>query len=747
MGDLKEDFPLLFQDNNPVTYLDNAGAALYTRSQIEAAASDLKNNLVCNPHTNYGAITGVPDVNGLIKEARQQVLRFFHVTSNDYSVIFTSGATEALKMAAMDFRWPSIKRFAYLDHCHTSVVGIREMVNDFKVVKEVDVLDMLEQDQYGGLFCFPAMSNFCGRKFPMAKWIQTAQDCNWKVLLDAASFVSTNPLNLTEVKPDFVAISFYKIFGYPTGLGALLVKNESLNLLEKQYFGGGSVEMHLVKSRGHAQKPTEDNFEDGTINFMAIIALKHGFEVIEKYGGMSLISDRVFALAQHLYKELSSLKYENGLSAVKIYSATDFTDKSCQGGIVNFNIVDRSGQIFGFTEFRKMALHNNLVIRVGCFCNLGGCQSYLGLEDEDIKRNHEAGHVCGDNIDVIDGKPTGSIRISFGYYNRETDANQVVNIIRSHLINNPEIRARSTTVSEKAKVSALYVYPIKSCAALKITQGLWPLAEGSLLYDRQFVIMQGKSCVTQKNQPLLCQVRPEIDLANQTMTLSVPWEGSKVKIDICKAGTFNKTENQEVCIGKVCGDTIEGGDCGDEVSEWLENILGLTGLRLVQLEKRSSKKPESGLKSLANEAQFLVLNRASAANLVEKNKHNIDGCSADDIDPDILNVDWMLEQFRGNLVIDAGNAFEEDNWNTITIGHNGTNGNNGLDLDVIGPCTRCNIIGINQVNSERVQEPLDSLARMENRRFKFGVLAGSATSMTGKSIKIGETVTFQRKSI
>ena len=45
---------------------------------------------------------------------------------------------------------------------------------------------------------------------------------DWYVLLDAASYASTSPLDLSAVKPDFVPISFYKIFGYPTGLGEYL---------------------------------------------------------------------------------------------------------------------------------------------------------------------------------------------------------------------------------------------------------------------------------------------------------------------------------------------------------------------------------------------------------------------------------------------------------------------------------------------------------------------------------------------
>ena len=67
-------------------------------------------------------------------------------------------------------------------------------------------------------------------------------------------------------------------------------------------------------------------------------------------------------------------------------------------------------------EFRKVAQLNNLVVRVGCFCNLGACQNALKFTDDDVLSSHEAGHVCGDDMDTLNGKPIGSIRVSFGYY-------------------------------------------------------------------------------------------------------------------------------------------------------------------------------------------------------------------------------------------------------------------------------------------------------------------------------------------
>ena len=145
---------------------------------------------------------------------------------------------------------------------------------------------------------------------------------------------------------------------------------------------------------------------------------------------------------------------------------------------------------------------------------------------------------------------------------------------------------------------------------------------------------------------------------------------------------------------------------------------------MIQVTQRKSK-VQNNLQSLANEGQFLVLNRSSVKELFQQSHENLE--------PD-QNIDWMLEQFRGNIVVDGCNPYEENDWKRLNIvGQN-------LILDVNGLCTRCNVIGVNQANSERVQEPLQTLAKSESKRFKFGILAGSDTSMEGLILKIGNEV-------
>lgn len=65
---------------------------------------------------------------------------------------------------------------------------------------------------------------------------------NWLTFVDAAKLAASSKLCLDSLnldsQPNFLAVSFYKIFGYPSGVGALLVRNDTKHLLKKKYFGG-----------------------------------------------------------------------------------------------------------------------------------------------------------------------------------------------------------------------------------------------------------------------------------------------------------------------------------------------------------------------------------------------------------------------------------------------------------------------------------------------------------------------------
>lgn len=197
-----------------------------------------------------------------------RILRHFSTNSNEYSIIFTSGTTSSLKLIAECFTYKNEEgaesgTFTYLLDNHTSVLGMRQYAANTEYCTQADIIQALSRNSKiiqkernaNSLFVYPAESNFSGTKYPLW-WIEEIQNGalnatknlnskNWFVLLDAACLAQSDVLDLSKHKPDFVTVSFYKMFGYPTGVGALLVKNSSAWVLHKKYLGGGTVLMAL----------------------------------------------------------------------------------------------------------------------------------------------------------------------------------------------------------------------------------------------------------------------------------------------------------------------------------------------------------------------------------------------------------------------------------------------------------------------------------------------------------------------
>ncbi|XP_041371535.1 molybdenum cofactor sulfurase-like [Gigantopelta aegis] len=352
--------------------------------------------------------------------------------------------------------------FCFLLDNHTSVFGMRELMAD-----RASVLTCLSESELyepgtwccernikttsssNNLFAYPAESNFSGQKYPL-EWIEKIQSgqmgfqsgCRgrWLVLLDAACFVPTSPLDLSKYKPDFVTLSFYKMFGFPTGLGALIVRKESAGVLQKRYVGGGTVVVSDVTERFHVFRSNiADRFEDGSLPFLDIIALRHGLEAFNRIGGDIIkVSNHCFSIGRYFHHNLVHLHHGNQNPLAKIYCDTSFEDPTKQGSIVNFNLLRTNGDYIGYAEVNKLAELQNIHFRTGCFCNIGSCRKFLHLTTQQIQEHHAAGHDCGDNVDLVNGLPTGSIRISFGYSSTLRDAQKCLQFIVDYFVDGCE---------------------------------------------------------------------------------------------------------------------------------------------------------------------------------------------------------------------------------------------------------------------------------------------------------------------
>ena len=133
----------------------------------------------------------------------------------------------------------------------------------------------------------------------------------WDVLLDAAAFVPTNRLDLSLHHPDFVALSFYKMFGWPTGVGALIARRDALAKLERPWFSGGTIVAAFVQREWYQSAPGAAHFEDGTVNFLNLPAIEIGLSFLERVG-IERIHSHVEPLTADLLGTLSTLQHGTG---------------------------------------------------------------------------------------------------------------------------------------------------------------------------------------------------------------------------------------------------------------------------------------------------------------------------------------------------------------------------------------------------------------------------------------------------
>ncbi len=417
-------------------YLDYTGAGLYGVSQIEKHVALLKELVLGNPHSFNPASSLATE---LVEDTRRAVLEFFKASPEEYVAIFTPNATGALKLVGEAYPFGDGDHYLLSFDNHNSVNGIREFARARRArIKYVPLTlpDMrIDEDELWGcldlagrgghnLFAYPAQSNFSGVQHDL-RWIERAQEKGWDVLVDAAAFVPTNRLDLSVWHPDFVSLSFYKMFGYPTGLGCLLARRSALARLRRPWFAGGTITVASVQGDRHYLAEGARAYEDGTVNFLSIPAVKIGLEHLQSVG-MDLIHQRVNCLTRWLIDRLLSLRHSNGRPVVKLYGPPVMEGR---GGTVTVNFYDRDGKVIDHRVVEREAIKRKISIRTGCFCNPGGSEVALGLSSRELIRclPSSTERLSVEDFSMcIDGRSLGALRASLGLVSNLADVEAYV---------------------------------------------------------------------------------------------------------------------------------------------------------------------------------------------------------------------------------------------------------------------------------------------------------------------------------
>jgi selenocysteine lyase/cysteine desulfurase len=402
----------------------------------------LSANVFGNPHSSNPTSMASTEH---VEATRAAILAFFNAAPDEYEVIFSQNASGALKLVGESYPFEKGDHYLLTFDNHNSVNGIREFAAAAgATVTYTPVLppDMridaatltahLEEARPNGnnLFAYPAQSNFSGVQHAL-DWIPLAQEKGWDVLLDAAAFVPSNTLDLSQWHPDFVPISFYKMFGYPTGLGCLLARRQALAKLRRPWFAGGTITVASVQGDKYYFAEGPEAFEDGTLNYLALPAVEIGLRHIQQIG-LDAIHTRVMCLTEWLLRELTALAHPSGVPLMRIYGPVD---SAMRGGTVTLNFYDRDGHFIDHRLVEKRANAVGISLRTGCFCNPGDGELALGISADELT----SCFVRHDRLTLdefrrcIDDKSTGAVRISVGLATTFADVYACVTFARTFL--------------------------------------------------------------------------------------------------------------------------------------------------------------------------------------------------------------------------------------------------------------------------------------------------------------------------
>jgi selenocysteine lyase/cysteine desulfurase len=433
-------------DEGGHAYLDYTGSAVYPDRLVAQHATALRHAVLGNPHSE--SPTSLAST-ALVNEARARVLRFFDADPDEYVVCFTANTSAAIQLVASAYSFgPDAPCILSADN-HNSVNGVRAFAeragarvhylpldDELRLHDAASELTVLRGTHVGaGLVAFPAQSNFSGVRHPLAL-VGKARALGYTVLLDAAAYVPTSPLSLRTTSADFVACSFYKMFGYPTGVGALIARRDSLARLRRPWFSGGTVEYVSVQTGSHLLRDGADAFEDGTVNFLAFGAVIDGLDFLDEIG-MPNVRRHVGALTDRLLKELRALTHRDGSPMVHVYGPRDRYD--C-GGTVAFNVLDERGEVVPYGEIEARALSLGISVRGGCFCNPGASEKAFGfVADRAARCIEETTHAGWNQAEFAarmkecgGASAVGAVRVSVGVPTCERDIERVVALLRDN---------------------------------------------------------------------------------------------------------------------------------------------------------------------------------------------------------------------------------------------------------------------------------------------------------------------------
>jgi uncharacterized protein len=282
----------------------------------------------------------------------------------------------------------------------------------------------------------------------------------------------------------------------------------------------------------------------------------------------------------------------------------------------------------------------------------------------------------------------------------------------------------------QASIQNLFVYPIKSCAAVAVDEAI--LTETGLEFDRAWMVVdESGEFVTQRELPRMCLIQPT--LKQYEMMLRAPGMlALHIALDTV----------EQPCRATVWGHECAAYDMGDVAAQWFTDFLAqdrpagtaAMKLRLVRFDpqhQRLSNKKWTGdidaLNQFSDGYPMLVLGQAAL----------------DDLNVRLAaqgHKSATLQRFRPNIVLTGIQAHDEDRVNTLHIATQ----EGAVELALVKPCPRCPVPNVNPLTGVPSPEVGDTLqAYRQDARVDGAMTFGmNAVTRTGfeRMLRVGQAV-------
>ncbi len=286
----------------------------------------------------------------------------------------------------------------------------------------------------------------------------------------------------------------------------------------------------------------------------------------------------------------------------------------------------------------------------------------------------------------------------------------------------------------QARIARLFVYPVKSCAGVELSEAL--LTETGLDLDRAWMVVDSEGeFLSQREEPRLALIQPAFKRGGTELQLRAPGMlALHLRVDAVEAPTRVRVWNDEV----------PAYDMGDIAAQWFTDFLALNeqGLpradapkyRLVRFDpehRRLSDRKWTGdaeaLNQFSDGYPVLVLGQAALDGL--NTRLQAQGHAPVDI-----------RRFRPNIVLEGLEAHDEDRVGPLQI----ATAEGEAVLTPVKPCPRCPIPNINPDTAQSSPEVNDTLQTYrQDARVKGALTFGMNSIVTAgvdHVLRVGQPV-------